>query len=894
MLVDYLAGLISDEQRRDFEAHLADCAACRAEADELRDTVGLLHQGLAARKGQELRLDPARRAKVLATASAPAPGPKMTMVWWVQWQPVLNVAASVLILATVAIFMIPLGVKDRPEASLSMPAPELSVSFKDSDADGLPAPAEKQVQEDLEINGTATESSKSPLILRGVYASRTAGGRRDQLASADESRSKLVGQEELKRAEEGRANADQVRFEYGRQSETKVTAGWREGDKRDLDAIVNAVDTPQPMTPATRPPVGNTELATLDIGAVGNGKKTYSFAAPVASTPAPGLVGGMVGVAGSGHISDEYKEKEQESARVDYRARESLGRDSRRKLEQSERKSRSDEVVSEVQGKGVGSGALADAEGFEVAINKSPVLEKHALAKSKKSAKPEESKPANELDKKLNLSETSEPTATPEPAKPYSGLTAISAGTLIMPADDKMIDGPAFYEEVRAVEFNSLKAAAQEPFSTFSIDVDTASFTRARKFLLDGTMPPAGAIRVEEFVNAFEYDYPSPERRAFSVYTDRVRSPFRSQYELLRIGVRGKVIGRDRQRPSFLTLVIDASGSMNTPDRLDLIKQSIRLLVGKLGPADRITVVTFGSEPRLVIDHAKAADAKTILAAVEAISATGSTQLEGGLKLGYETAIRHFRSDAINRVILLSDGVANLGAATAEEILAQVATARKQGVYCSVFGFGQGPYNDAMLETLADKGDGVYRFVDSPAEARRVFVDDLAATLHVIAKDVKIQVEFNPDRVKTYRQVGYENRALTKEQFRDDRVDAGEVGSGQSVTALYEISTQGNATAPLGTVRLRWKDPESGQVEEMEQPIRASDRYDSFDKAPVRFRLAAGAAEFADHLRGNPVVMGTDLAEVARVIRSVGLELNLDQRVSDLVRMVSAAGKLSK
>lgn len=258
------------------------------------------------------------------------------------------------------------------------------------------------------------------------------------------------------------------------------------------------------------------------------------------------------------------------------------------------------------------------------------------------------------------------------------------------------------------------------------------------------------------------------------------------------------------------------------------------------------------------------------------------------MRLGYQMAARHFTSGAINRVLLLSDGVANLGAATADEILGQVERYRKQGIYCSVFGVGQGNYNDTMLETLADKGDGVYRFVDSPAEARRVFVDDLAATLCTIAKDVKIQVQFDPERVTRYRQIGYEKRHLEAEQFRDDTVDAGEVGAGQSATALYEVAVAGNPAEPLGTVRLRWKDAETGQVEERAIPIKADDRYASFDSAPVRFRLAVGVAEFADLLRRNPNTAGTTVREVTAALQPVGLELNLDQQVQDLVRMANA------
>jgi Ca-activated chloride channel family protein len=436
--------------------------------------------------------------------------------------------------------------------------------------------------------------------------------------------------------------------------------------------------------------------------------------------------------------------------------------------------------------------------------------------------------------------------------------------------------------------FNPIVETRENEFSTFGIDVDTASFTLARRHLLQGKRPPEGAVRVEEFVNAFDYAYRSPESDTFAVYADRARSPFRPSLDVLRIGVRGKVIGRDRMRPSSLTFVIDTSGSMNLPDRLVLIRKSLGMLVDHLGPQDSVAVVAFGSEARLVLDRTPATQKDTIRAAIDGLQTYGSTHLEGGLRLGYEVAARNFRSGALNRVLLLSDGVANLGAATAQGILAQVESYKNQGIYCSVFGVGQGTYNDTMLETLADKGDGVYRFVDSLAEARRVFVDDLAATLCVIAKDVKIQVQFDPARVTRYRQIGYENRHLEKEQFRDDTVDAGEVGSGQTAVALYEMAVAGNPAEPLGTVRLRWKDTETGRVEERAVPLKADDRYSDFEQAPVRFRLAAGVAELADLLRRNPNTAGTTVRDVAAVLRPVGLELSLDPQVQDLVRMVNA------
>jgi Ca-activated chloride channel family protein len=444
------------------------------------------------------------------------------------------------------------------------------------------------------------------------------------------------------------------------------------------------------------------------------------------------------------------------------------------------------------------------------------------------------------------------------------------------------------------VVYNAIVDVAANRFSTFSIDVDTASFAMVRRALLSGKVPSAGSARVEEFVNAFDQDYRPPEKRTFAVYTDRARSPFRAGVELMRIGVRGKVLGRDQQKASVLTLVVDTSGSMNTPDRIGLIKQGIRMLVSGLGPQDQLAIVTFGAKASLALDMTPATDKKAILAAVDGMETQGATHLEGGIRLGYEMASRHFGSGCLNRVVLMSDGVANLGAATADEILKQVEVYRKQGVFCSVYGFGQGTYNDAMLGALADKGDGVYRFIDSTAEAKRAFTEDLSAAFQVIARDVKIQVEFDPRRVKSYRQLGYEKRQLTAEQFRDDRVDAGEVGSGQSATALYDVEVTGNPDEPLGTVRIRWRDENSGQVEELAEPIRASDRYSDFGVAPTRFRLTAGAAELAGVLRGDPISKVTALGDIAVVLRPVGMELSLDRQVQDLVKMVTAARRLMK
>lgn len=461
---------------------------------------------------------------------------------------------------------------------------------------------------------------------------------------------------------------------------------------------------------------------------------------------------------------------------------------------------------------------------------------------------------------------------------------------LLAPLDWGKPTEPPTKPVFRAAGANPWMAVEEQTFSTFSISVDSASFTLARRYLNGGQRPPPESVRTEEFVNFFEYAYAPPGRDLFSVHAQAARTPFCPPgVQLLKLGIKGRQMGREN-RGANLTFLLDTSGSMNAPDRLDLARAALKLLVAKLGSADRVALVTFSSRARLVLDFTPATDRQRILAALDGIQAAGFTHLEAGLKLAYETAARGFVSGASNRIILMSDGVANVGADATAELLAQVEQYRKQGIFCSVFGLGTGTYDDTMLQALASKGNGTYLFMDSLEEARRVFVDELAATLNKIAADVKIQVEFNPRRVKQYRQLGYEQRQLKTEDFRNDAVAAGEVGSGQSVTALYQVELQGDANEPIGTVRVRGRNLETGRVEELERAITAADFAPSFEQADARFRLAAAAAEFAEILRGSPYAAGAGCADVAKVLRPVALELSLDQKVQELLRLVNAAG----
>ncbi len=468
----------------------------------------------------------------------------------------------------------------------------------------------------------------------------------------------------------------------------------------------------------------------------------------------------------------------------------------------------------------------------------------------------------------------------------------------------------AFAPRFKATGVNPFVPVAGNAFSTFSIDVDTASYTLARNYMLDGHLPPAEAVRTEEFVNFFDYAYEPPIGDPFRVVAETAPSRFGRGLHLLKIGVKGRRLGREEQRPASLTFLVDSSGSMNQPDRLGLVRAALELLLDGLAATDQVAIIQFDTQARLILEHTPVSERSRILEAVNAIQCGGGTNLEEGLRRAYEQASRSFVSRGENRILLMSDGVVNMGETAGAAILEKVETYRRQGLYLSVFGFGMGIYDDDMLKTLASKGNGAYAFIDSEQEARRVFVDDLSATLNTIAEDVKIQVEYNPALVKRYRQLGYESRQLTKEQFRDDTVDAGEVGSGQSVTALYELdlaplppavpmpypspALRGMDDRWLAVVRVRYRRVDNGRTEEIEQRIHERDIVPSFDAASTRFRLAAGVAAFAEILRGSPFAQGVGFADVATVLRPVALDLHLDSRIRELVQMVETAGGLTR
>ncbi len=446
-----------------------------------------------------------------------------------------------------------------------------------------------------------------------------------------------------------------------------------------------------------------------------------------------------------------------------------------------------------------------------------------------------------------------------QPAPPQHHDPAVPPRAAASPYDGVTFEDPGI---------NPITDPDEDRESTFAMDVDTASYGIAQRFVADGFRPDPGSIRVEEWVNAFDHEYPAPEDGTFAVHVDGGPTPFLDRGELLlRIGIQARE-SSERARPeAALTFVIDTSGSMEREGRLELVKDSLRKLVLGLGQGDTIAIVTFGDEARVVLPPTRATDEDRILDVIRELEPEGSTNLEAGLRLGYglarETSIEN--REGINRVVLASDGVANIGLTDADSILREIANDAATGIELVSIGVGMGNYNDALLEQLADRGDGFYAYINSLEEARTLFVEGLTGTLQTVALDAKVQVTFDPDVVAEYRLLGYENRTVADNEFRDPGVDAGAIGAGHAVTALYVIRLRDGEADALGTVRLRWTRPGDQEESRLSRDIsiEAVDR--SFEETSDTFRLDAIVAAAAEVLRESPYAERYDLADVLDV-----------------------------
>ena len=446
-----------------------------------------------------------------------------------------------------------------------------------------------------------------------------------------------------------------------------------------------------------------------------------------------------------------------------------------------------------------------------------------------------------------------------------SGIAAAPA-----PEPWRWAQEPGNTEAYNTVDEHRFLAAAANPVSTFSIDVDAASYSNVRRFLSQGTLPPKDAVRLEELVNYFPYRYADHSgRHPFAVSTEVGPCPWAPEHRLVRIGLQARRVPTRDLPPSNLVFLIDVSGSMMSPDKLPLVQQAFRALVHELRAQDRVAIVVYAGAAGLVLPSTSGAEKAAILEAIDRLQAGGSTAGGAGIRLAYDVARQHFDREGNNRVILATDGDFNVGVSSDAEMVRLVEQRREEGTFLTVLGFGTGNLKDSKMEQMADKGNGHYAYIDSFREAQKVFVQEFGGTLFTVAKDVKIQVEFNPARVQSYRLLGYENRTLAREDFADDRKDAGELGSGHSVTALYEIVPVGATPVALGddsltyqqvsirpeasrsgelmTVRLRYKDPQGSTSRLLEEPVR--DR--SGGTASEDMRFASAVAAFALLLRDS-------------------------------------------
>lgn len=483
-----------------------------------------------------------------------------------------------------------------------------------------------------------------------------------------------------------------------------------------------------------------------------------------------------------------------------------------------------------------------------------------------------------------------------------------------MPAD-QMLPPEQSRDRVEDFKTNPVHAALEDPVSTFSIDVDTASYSFVRRSLKEGALPQADTVRVEEMINYFPYDWKGPDAAAtpFNSTVSVMPTPWNEHTKLMHVAIKGFDVKPAEQPKANLVFLIDVSGSMNEQDKLPLLQSAFRLLVSKLKPDDTVSIVTYAGDAGTVLEPTKVSEKDKILNAIDTLRPGGSTAGEAGIRQAYRLAQKSFVKDGVNRVMLATDGDFNIGQTDDDDLKRLIEQERKTGVFLSVFGFGRGNLNDQMMQTIAQNGNGTAAYIDTLAEAEKVLVEDASSTLFTIAKDVKIQVEFNPNRVSEYRLIGYETRALNREDFNNDRVDAGEIGSGHSVTAIYEITPKGSGGEQIDPLRygqasvnnggvanadeyafvkIRYKLPNEDVSKLITTPVTSANEVSSFDQASTDQRFSVAVAAFGQKLRDEDATakFGYDkIMEIATAARGAD-PFGYRSEFLSLVRLASALG----
>jgi Ca-activated chloride channel family protein len=499
----------------------------------------------------------------------------------------------------------------------------------------------------------------------------------------------------------------------------------------------------------------------------------------------------------------------------------------------------------------------------------------------------------------------------PVPASLAENKAAASRVQSYPAVQDSSLPGyqDVYREQYQKLADNPVQAVAEQPVSTFSIDVDTGSYANVRRFLNSGSLPPRDAVRLEELVNYFPYAYPLPKGDTpFGVSTELARSPWNANALLLRVAIRADDVQVEALPPANLVFLVDVSGSMNRREGLPMVQGSLKLLVDQLRPQDRVALVTYAGNANVLLPSTSGSEKAKIRAAIEQLSAAGSTAGESGIQLAYQQAQQGFINQGINRILLATDGDFNVGISDFDSLKQLAVDKRKTGVSLTTLGFGTDNYNEQLMEQLADAGDGNYAYIDNLREARKVLVEQLSSTLSVVAKDVKIQLEFNPAQVSEYRLLGYENRVLQREDFSNDKVDAGEIGAGHRVTALYEIVPAGGkgwleplryATAPkadvkageLAMLRLRYKAPQQSRSQLLEVPIQTPEQIVAISQASEDLRFAAAVAAFAQQLQGGKYTGSFALSDSADLARGARGDDRFGLR-AEFVQLVELAQSL--
>jgi Ca-activated chloride channel family protein len=471
---------------------------------------------------------------------------------------------------------------------------------------------------------------------------------------------------------------------------------------------------------------------------------------------------------------------------------------------------------------------------------------------------------------------------------------AVTGGVMSVPASAPEPDIRADLttsEEYTDHGVNPFTLVNDDALSTFSIDVDTASYALSRRKLESGALPAFQSVRVEEFVNYLDYDYAGPTEGPFAVHMEAMPDPFRDGRHILRVGVQAYDVPEDERQPVHLTFLVDVSGSMSSPDKLGMAKESLKMMIDQLDEDDTVALATYAGRTARVLEPTSAGNKYQIKRAIDGLSSSGSTAMSAGIDIAYDMASESFVKGHENRVIILSDGDANVGNTSWDQMLSQIKGHADKGVTLSTIGLGMGNYKDTLMEQLANKGDGNNFYIDSMEQAERVFVDQVGGTMLTIARDTKIQVEFNEESVEAYRLIGYENRDIADVDFRNDRVDAGEVGSGHNVTALYEVILKDEYSRDLATVRLRWEKPGAdGEATERNYRFSSRDLKETPLLASSSTRLAYSAATFAEVLRQSPHAAEISLAELASFAKLASRPGEKDD--DELVKLIRTAEKL--